>query len=106
VSPELQIPTERLIKSLSFSHFAELIAVEDPLKRVFYEIERIRGNWSVRELKRQISSLYYERSGLSKNKEKLAEMVKSGAEPVEPELAVRDPYIFEFLGLRPGRSVS
>lgn len=99
--PELQLPPERLVKSLSFSHFVELIAVEDSLKRAFYEIECIRGNWSVRELKRQISSLYYERSGLSKNKEKLAELVKSGAELAEPALAVRDPYIFEFLGLKP-----
>jgi predicted nuclease of restriction endonuclease-like (RecB) superfamily len=52
-------------------------------------------------LKRQISSLYYERSGLSKNKEKLAELVKSRAEAAEPKLAIRDPYIFEFLGLKP-----
>lgn len=44
--------------------------------------------------------MYYERSGLSKNKEKLTELVKAGAEPVEPGLAVRDPYVFEFLGLK------
>ena len=106
VSPKLQAPPDLLIKSLSFSHFAELIAIEDFLKRTFYEIECIRGNWSVRELKRQVSSLYYERSGLSKNKEKLVELVKSGAEPAEPELAVRDPYIFEFLGLKPREVMS
>lgn len=99
-SPDLQLPPERLVKSLSFSHFVELISVEDSLKRVFYEIECIKGNWSVRELKRQIASLYYERSGLSKNKEKLADRIRSGAEPAEPELAIRDPYIFEFLGLK------
>ena len=74
VSPKLQTPPDRLIKSLSFSHFAELIAIEDSFKRTFYEIECIHGNWSVRELKRQIASLYYERSGLSKNKKKLAGM--------------------------------
>jgi len=100
-SPELQIPPERLVKSLSFSHFAELIAIGDPLKRTFYEVECIRGNWSVRELKRQIGSLYYERSSLSENKEKLAELVQSGAEQAEPKLAIRDPYIFEFLGIKP-----
>ena len=49
--------------------------VEDPLKRAFYEIECIGGNWSVRVLKRQIASLYYERSGLSNDKKKLAELV-------------------------------
>jgi len=66
-SPEWQIPAERLVTSLSFSHFAELIAIDDPLKRAFYEVECIRSNWSVRELKRQIGSLYFERSGLSQD---------------------------------------
>ena len=98
--PELQLPPERLVKSLSFSHFVELIAIGDPLKCTFYEIECIRGNWSVRELKRQIASLYYERSGLSKNKEKLAELVRSGAESAEPQMTIRDPYVFEFLGIK------
>jgi len=73
---------------------------DDPLKSTFYEIECIRGNWSVRALKRQIGSLYYERSGLSNNKEKLAELVQSSAERAESKLAIRDPYIFEFLGLK------
>ncbi len=100
-SAQLKIPPEKLLHSLSYSHFEQLVPFDEEIKRVFYEIECIRGNWSVRELKRQIASLYYERSGLSKNKEKLAELVRSGAEPAEPELAVRDPYIFEFLGLKP-----
>lgn len=86
---------------MSFSHFAELIAIDGPLKRTFYEVECIWGNWSVRELKRQIGSLYYERSGLSMNKEKLAELVRAGADQAEPKLAIRDPYIFEFLGIKP-----
>jgi len=106
VTPELQLPPERLVNSLSFSHFAELIAIDGPLKRTFYEIECIRGNWSVRELKRQIGSLYYERSGLSMDKEKLAELVKAGADQAEPKLAIRDPYIFEFLGLKPKEVMS
>ena len=90
-----------LIQRLSFSHFAELIAISDETKRLFYEIECIRGNWSVRELKRQIGSLYYERSGLSKDKKKLAALAQEGAEAADPKLAIRDPYIFEFLGLKP-----
>lgn len=101
LSTQLLIPGDKLIERLSFTHLVELIKIEDQLQRVFYEIECIKGNWSVRELKRQIASLYYERSGLSKNKEKLAELVRSGADTGEPELAVRDPYIFEFLGLKP-----
>ena len=54
----------------------------------------------MRALKRQIATLYFERSGLSKDKEKLAAMVQKGVETAEPKLAIRDPYIFEFLGLR------
>lgn len=99
-TPEFGIPLEMLFSRLSFTHLAELIAIDDPLKRAFYEIECIRGNWSVRQIKRQIATLYFERSGLSKNKEKLAAMVKAGAETAEPRLAIRDPYIFEFPGLR------
>ncbi|MBK9443966.1 MAG: DUF1016 family protein [Comamonadaceae bacterium] len=99
-SPQLALPGKKLRESLSFSHFVELIEIDDPLKRAFYEIECIRGNWSVRSLQRQIATLYFERSGLSKDKEKLAEMVHKGIEAAEPQLAIRDPYIFEFLGLR------
>jgi predicted nuclease of restriction endonuclease-like (RecB) superfamily len=99
VSPQLGAPVDKLVNALSFSHLAELIAIDDPLKRAFYEVECIRGNWSVRTLKRQIATLYFERSGLSKDK-KMARMVQHGIETAEPRLAIRDPYIFEFLGLR------
>lgn len=100
LAPELAVPLRKLFTSLSFTHLAEIIAIDDPLKRAFYEIECIRGNWSVRALKRQIATLYFERSGLSKDKEKLSQMVRKGVETAEPKLAIRDPYIFEFLGLR------
>jgi len=105
-STQLTASGDKLIECLSFTHIVELIKVDDPLKRAFYEIECIRGNWSVRELKRQIASLYYERSGLSQDKKKLAELVQSGAEAAEPKLAIRDPYIFEFLGLKPKEVMS
>jgi predicted nuclease of restriction endonuclease-like (RecB) superfamily len=105
-TPEFGAPMHRLVNDLSFTHLAELISIDDPLKRAFYEIECIRGNWSVRALKRQIATLYFERSGLSKDKEKLAAMVKKGVETAEPKLAIRDPYIFEFLGLRAKDAVS
>ena len=100
LTPELGVPVLVLISRLSFTHLAELITIEDPLKRAFYEIECIRGNWSVRALKRQIATLYFERSGLSKDKGKLAAMVQKGVEPAEPKLAIHDPCICEFLGLR------
>ena len=105
-SPQLVVPPEKLIHNLSYSHIEQLFDIEDDLKRAFYEIECIRGNWSVRELKRQIASLYYERSGLSRDKEKLAELAHSSAMQNEPKLAIRDPYVFEFLGLKPAEVMS
>ncbi len=57
-----------LLLRLSWSHFIELIRIEDPWKRAFYENECLKGNWSVRQLQRQIGSLLYERTGLSKDK--------------------------------------
>jgi len=100
-SPQLRIPPDKIIHRLSYSHLELIVDLDDDLKRAFYEIECIRGNWSVRELKRQISSLYFERSGLSKDRTKLAELAQAGAETSEPKLAIRDPYVFEFLGLKP-----
>lgn len=105
-SPRSGVAAEKLFTRLSFSHFAELIAIDDPLKRAFYEVECIRGNWSVRALKRQIATLYFERSGLSRDKEKLAALAHAAAAQAEPKLAIRDPYVFEFLGLRPKEAVS
>lgn len=90
-----------LATRLSFTHLAELSAIDDPQKRAFYEQESVRGSWSVRELKRQIDALYFERSALSKDKRKLAATAQTGAEAAKPALAIRDPYVFEFLGLRP-----
>lgn len=97
---KLTISGDKLVNSLAFTHFVELIKIDEPLKRSFYEIECMRGHWSVRELKRQIGSLYFERTGLSTNKDKLAEMVQAGAEKDSPRLDIRDPYVFEFLGIK------
>ncbi|WIM05729.1 MAG: PDDEXK nuclease domain-containing protein [Candidatus Nitricoxidivorans perseverans] len=105
-SPQFKIDGKTLISRLSFSHIAELLNLEDATKRSFYEVECIQGNWSVRELKRQIHSLYYERSGLSTDKKKLSELARQGAELASPALAVRDPYVFEFLGLTPREVMS
>ncbi len=71
LSPQLHFPPDQIIHRLSYSHLELIVDLGDEFKRAFYEIECIRGNWSVRELKRQIGSLYYERSGLSRDKEKL-----------------------------------
>jgi len=99
-SPIVESATPQLIHRLSFTHLNELIQLPDETQRRFYEIECIRGNWSVRELRRQIASLYYERSGLSKDKAKLSAMAHAAADTLQPSHIIRDPYVFEFLGLR------
>lgn len=105
-APQFRIDGTTLISRLSFTHIVELLNLEDATKRTFYEVECIQGNWSVRELKRQIHSLYYERCGLSTDKKKLSELTRQSAEQAAPALAVRDPYVFEFLGLTPREVMS
>lgn len=103
VTPESEMEetaTPPMIHRLSFTHLAELIQLPDDTQRRFYEIECLRGNWSVRELRRQIASLYYQRSGLSKDKTKLSALAHAAADTFNPAHIIRDPYIFEFLGLR------
>jgi predicted nuclease of restriction endonuclease-like (RecB) superfamily len=92
-------PAYQLIEKISFSHFVELIGINDQIKRTFYEIETIKETWSVRELKRQMATLYYERSGLSKNKNKLQMIVNLKAEKIQTSDILKNPYTFEFLGL-------
>jgi predicted nuclease of restriction endonuclease-like (RecB) superfamily len=89
-----------LVSKLSFTHFVELIKIGDNLKRTFYELECIKGTWSVRELKRQINSLYYERSGMSKKPQMLSETTHQKAEMERPSDIVKSVYAFEFLGLK------
>lgn len=88
-----------LLSKLSFTHIIELAREEDPLKRAFYEMQAIKGNWSIKELQRQIGSLLYERTGLSSDKKGLIRDIK--ADPSTPEGIMRDPYVFEFVGLEP-----
>lgn len=88
-----------LLFKLSFSHFRELVQISDPLKRQFYEIECIKGTWSVRELRRQISSLYFERSAMSKDKAALSDLANQQAAVSKPTDVLKDFYVFEFLDL-------
>ena len=87
---------------LSWSHYCELLSISDPDKRSFYEKEAINSNWSVRELKRQIESSLFERLLLSRgdaNKEQVLELALHGNEISVPADIIRDPYVFEFLGI-------
>ena len=87
---------------LNWSHFCELLIINDKLKRDFYEKESVNSSWSVRELKRQINSSLYERLLLSDgnvNKNTVLKLGKQGHELVKPEDVVKNPYVFEFLGI-------
>lgn len=99
-SPESELSGSALIERLSFSHLHILSEIDDTQKRSFYEIECLQGRWSVRELRRQIGSLYFERSNLSHDKKELSKRANAEAIQAEPGDVFRDPYVFEFLGLR------
>ncbi len=101
-SPETtgwMLPAKMLFNRISYSNLNLISMIEDPVKRAFYEIENIKGCWSNRELDRQISSLYFERSGLSKNKAALSAMMKQQAVQLTPADVLHEPVALEFLGL-------
>lgn len=88
--------------NLSWSHYLELMIIEDKDKRNFYEKECINSNWSVRELRRQLDTSLFERLLLSDgkvNKEKVYELSKKGQEFNKPSDVIKQPYVFEFLGI-------
>lgn len=99
----LQYPICQTVSGkLSWSHYCELLSVSDKDKRSFYEKECVNSGWSVRELKRQIESSLFERLLLSKgdaNKETVMELAQRGIEHTRPEDVIKDPYVFEFLGI-------
>ena len=87
---------------LTWTHYCELLTISDLEKRSFYEKEAVNSNWSVRELKRQIDSSLFERLLLSRgdvNKEQVLALAEKGIELAEPADLIRDPYVFEFLGI-------
>jgi len=88
-----------LLSRLSFSHIIELAREEDAVKRAFYELQAVKGNWSVTELQRQMGSLLYERTGLSTDKKGLMLDANKDTEQLTPAGIMRDPYVFEFIGL-------
>ena len=93
---------QTLSGQISWSHYCELLIIEDKQKRAFYEKETENSHWSVRELKRQIDSSLYERLLLSSgkaNKETVIQLARKGQEIAKPDDIVKDPYVFEFLGI-------
>lgn len=93
---------------LNWSHYCELLSISDKDKRSFYEKEAMNSNWSVRELKRQINTSLYERLLLSKgdiNKQEVLNLAAKGIELSKPSDMIKDPYVFEFLGLPENKPV-
>ena len=100
VSDQFKTSGKKIISSLSFSHIVELLTLDDPLARYFYEQECIKCTWSVRELRRQISTNLYIRAGISTNPDKLLSLPSVQGHD-SAELQIRQPFTFEFLGLKP-----
>ena len=89
---------EKLLTYLSFSHFIELLQVEDDLKRRFYEVEAIKNAWKVRELERAINTLLFERVGLSSDKSAVIEKIGDN-QTLNISSLIKNPYMLDFLGL-------
>ena len=99
VSDGFRTTGQMIISRLSFSHIVEIMTVDDPLARFFYEQECIKCTWSVRELRRQISTNLYVRTGISSNPEKMLSLPSLQGHD-NNELQIRQPFTFEFLGLK------
>ena len=94
-----QTPAKSLFYKLSATHLIYLSNLDNDLKRAFYEQEAIRGCWTVTELDRQVSSQYYERMGLSKDKKALQKLAVKNAQQLAPRDILHNPVTLEFLGL-------
>lgn len=93
---------QSLTERLTWTHYCELLSINDKDRRSFYEKECVNARWSVRELKRQIASSLYERLLLSKgesNKQTVLDLALKGNEISSPKDIIKDPYVFEFLGI-------
>jgi predicted nuclease of restriction endonuclease-like (RecB) superfamily len=91
--------SQTLSDLLTWSHYLELINIDNELERSFYEKTCVYEKWSLRELRRQKDSALFQRLALSKNKEEILALAQKGNIPEKPQDLIKDPYIFEFLGL-------
>ncbi len=90
---------QTLSGKLSWSHYVEILKLEDPLEIGFYIAQCERDDWSVRELQRQKKSMLFHRLALSKDKEGVLELARNGVEIQRAEDIVNDPYVLEFTGI-------
>lgn len=103
-SRKFETPPELLVTRLSFSHIKEIMPIDDPMERFFYELECIKGTWNVRELRRQIDTKLYFRSGISKKPELLLQKVEKG--DVNAVLSIKNAYTLDFLDLNAKDEIS
>lgn len=86
-----------LSHQLSWSHYIELLKIDDKLERSFYEKQSLLENWSIRELKRQKKSSLFMRLASSKNKKEVLKLAQKGQIVEKPEDIIKEPYVLEFL---------
>ncbi|NER92831.1 MAG: DUF1016 domain-containing protein [Symploca sp. SIO1B1] len=101
-SAQSQVPDFKQKFPLPWSHYIQLLSVKSNEARAFYEEQALQGGWSVRQLRRQISTQFYERTLLSRNK---AAMLEKGtqslpSDTISPEEEIKDPVVLEFLALK------
>lgn len=101
-SEKFTTPPASILSRLSFSHIVELLTIEDPLIRFFYEFECMRNVWSVKELRRQISANLHVRVGMSKSPEVALRKLSEMTEKQNSVLQIKDPFALEFLGIDAG----
>ena len=98
---DVDISPKAIFNRLSYSHICELLHLPEPMMRTFYAFEAIRGSWSVRALRRQIDSQYYQRVGWAKDPHKLAVLAQGRAEKLDAKDFIKQNTVLEFLGLKP-----
>ncbi len=91
--------SETVSHQLTWSHYFELLKVDDDLARSFYEKQSIKEKWSIRELKRQKNSMLFERIALSKDKKGVLKLSEQGEIVESSRDIIREPYVLEFLGI-------
>ena len=91
--------SQTLSDFLTWSHYVELLKIDDPMERSFYEKQTEREQWGVRELKRQMKSMLFHRLALSSDKQEVLRLANEGKIIERPEDILREPYVFEFTGL-------
>jgi predicted nuclease of restriction endonuclease-like (RecB) superfamily len=97
--PISESPIQKFNPNISWTHYIQLMRIQDAGERSFYESEIASNNWSIREFQRQYDTSLYERLALSRNKEGVRELAEQGQVLEAPQDLFKDPYVLEFTGL-------